>query len=139
MLVIALISVGTETLLSSEGRKLRNCLFCLKRMFQVCLGVQLSVWHLYHPPHTLHTPSTFTPHTTPTNVPHLGCALCLLLQDDEELVYEFVGSEGLSCLLKVGQDSEPTFQPYILKGERAQMDRRTYSHTYLRTVDLLLD
>ena len=55
-----------------------------------------------------------------------------LLQDDEELVYEFVGSEGLSCLLKVGQDSEPTFQPYILKGGWAQTDRqkRVRTHTY---------
>jgi hypothetical protein len=58
-----------DTLLSAEGRRLRNSLFCLKRMFQ----------------------------------------------DDEALVYEFVGNEGLSCLLKVGLDSDPTFCPYILK------------------------
>ena len=32
-------------------------------------------------------------------------------------MYEFVGNEGLSCLLKVGLDSDPTFCPYILKGK----------------------
>ena len=32
-------STYIETLLSAEGRKLRNSLFCLKRMFQVRRGV----------------------------------------------------------------------------------------------------
>ena len=42
--VTPLTLAAPDTLLSSEGRKLRNCLFCLKRMFQVCLALQLHTY-----------------------------------------------------------------------------------------------
>ncbi|XP_051920165.1 FH1/FH2 domain-containing protein 1 isoform X2 [Hippocampus zosterae] len=38
-----------------------------------------------------------------------------LFQDDEDLVPEFVASEGLSCLVKVGAEADHNYQNYILR------------------------
>ena len=37
------------------------------------------------------------------------------LQDDEDLVLEFVCNQGLNALVSVGRDSDQTYQQYILK------------------------
>lgn len=39
------------------------------------------------------------------------------LQDDKDLVHEFVQSEGLSCLIKIGAQADQNFQNYILRGQ----------------------
>ena len=42
-------------------------------------------------------------------------SLSPLLQDDEDLVLEFVCNQGLNALVSVGRDSDQTYQQYILK------------------------
>jgi len=37
------------------------------------------------------------------------------LQDDEDLVLEFVCNQGLDALVSVGRNSDQTYQQYILK------------------------
>lgn len=39
-----------------------------------------------------------------------------ILQDDKDLVPEFVVSEGLSCFIKVGAEADHNYQNYILRG-----------------------
>ena len=39
-----------------------------------------------------------------------------ILQDDKDLVHEFVNSDGLSALISVGQDADQNYQNYILRG-----------------------
>ncbi len=39
------------------------------------------------------------------------------LQDDKDLVPEFVASEGLTCFIKVGAEADHNYQNYILRGE----------------------
>lgn len=39
-----------------------------------------------------------------------------LLQDDKDLVHEFVIAEGLTCLIKVGAEADQNYQNYILRG-----------------------
>lgn len=41
----------------------------------------------------------------------------LWLQDDKDLVPEFVASEGLTCFIKVGAEADHNYQNYILRGE----------------------
>ncbi|NXA43464.1 FHOD3 protein, partial [Eudromia elegans] len=38
-----------------------------------------------------------------------------LLQDDKDLVHEFVVAEGLTCLIKVGAEADQNYQNYILR------------------------
>lgn len=40
----------------------------------------------------------------------------LWLQDDKDLVHEFVIAEGLTCLIKVGAEADQNYQNYILRG-----------------------
>lgn len=40
----------------------------------------------------------------------------LPLQDDKDLVHEFVVAEGLICLIKVGAEADQNYQNYILRG-----------------------
>uniref|UniRef100_A0A8C6PLH5 Formin homology 2 domain containing 3a n=1 Tax=Nothobranchius furzeri TaxID=105023 RepID=A0A8C6PLH5_NOTFU len=40
---------------------------------------------------------------------------CPLLQDDKDLVHEFVMAEGLTCLIKVGEEADQNYQNYILR------------------------
>lgn len=40
-----------------------------------------------------------------------------LLQDDKDLVHEFVNNDGLDCLIKVGTEADQNYQNYILRGE----------------------
>lgn len=42
--------------------------------------------------------------------------LTLFLQDDKDLVHEFVTNDGLSCLITVGTDADQNYQNYILRG-----------------------
>ena len=42
------------------------------------------------------------------------------LQDDKDLVHEFVSSDGLNALISVGQDADQNHQNYILRGEAFQ-------------------
>ena len=39
------------------------------------------------------------------------------LQDDKDLVHEFVSNDGLECLIKVGSEADQNYQNYILRGE----------------------
>ncbi|NP_001107350.1 FH1/FH2 domain-containing protein 1 isoform 2 [Xenopus tropicalis] len=39
-----------------------------------------------------------------------------LFQEDKDLVPEFVNSEGLTCLIKVGAEADQNYQNYILRG-----------------------
>lgn len=43
-------------------------------------------------------------------------SLPALLQDDKDLVHEFVIAEGLTCLIKVGAEADQNYQNYILRG-----------------------
>lgn len=43
-------------------------------------------------------------------------SLSVLLQDDKDLVHEFVMAEGLTCLIKVGAEADQNYQNYILRG-----------------------
>jgi hypothetical protein len=42
----------------------------------------------------------------------------IALQDDKDLVHEFVQNEGLGCLLKLGREADSNHQNYILRGQR---------------------
>lgn len=44
----------------------------------------------------------------------------LSLQDDKDLVHEFVIAEGLTCLIKVGAEADQNYQNYILRGTISQ-------------------
>jgi len=44
--------------------------------------------------------------------------LVFLLQDDKDLVHEFVMAEGLTCLIKVGAEADQNYQNYILRGTK---------------------
>ena len=39
------------------------------------------------------------------------------LQDDKDLVHQFVNNDGLDCLIKVGSEADQNYQNYILRGE----------------------
>ena len=41
-----------------------------------------------------------------------------ILQDDKDLVHQFVNSDGLSALISVGQDADQNYQTYILRGNQ---------------------
>lgn len=41
-----------------------------------------------------------------------------MFQDDKDLVHEFVSSDGLDCLIKVGMEADQNHQNYILRGAR---------------------
>lgn len=43
------------------------------------------------------------------------------LQEDKDLVHEFVQNDGLDCLIKVGSDVDQNYQNYILRGEFAKI------------------
>nr|XP_025045969.1 FH1/FH2 domain-containing protein 1 [Pelodiscus sinensis] len=48
--------------------------------------------------------------------PELRCHVhSSLLQEDKDLVPEFVNSEGLTCLIKVGAEADQNYQHYILR------------------------
>ena len=40
----------------------------------------------------------------------------VVLQDDKDLVHEFVNNDGLECLIKVGSEADQNYQNYILRG-----------------------
>ncbi|KAG7273700.1 hypothetical protein CRUP_017453, partial [Coryphaenoides rupestris] len=42
--------------------------------------------------------------------------MMMCCQDDEDLVPEFVVSEGLTCFIKVGAEADHNYQNYILRG-----------------------
>ena len=42
----------------------------------------------------------------------------IFVQDDKDLVHEFVNNDGLECLIKVGSEADQNYQNYILRGER---------------------
>lgn len=47
---------------------------------------------------------------------HLIVCACAL-QDDKDLVHEFVNNDGLDCLIKVGAEADQNYQNYILRGK----------------------
>lgn len=42
------------------------------------------------------------------------------MQDDKDLVPEFVNSDGLTCFIKVGAEADHNYQNYILRGGRSK-------------------
>lgn len=40
-----------------------------------------------------------------------------IIQEDKDLVHEFVQNDGLACLIKVGSDADQNYQNYILRGK----------------------
>lgn len=79
-----------EKLLNSSGRELRRALFSLKQIFQV----------------------TTSPPATRKKANYSN-----LVQDDKDLVHEFVRNDGLACLVKVGSEADQNYQNYILRGK----------------------
>lgn len=45
------------------------------------------------------------------------CYVLIMLQEDKDLVHEFVQNDGLACLIKVGSEADQNYQNYILRGE----------------------
>jgi hypothetical protein len=45
----------------------------------------------------------------------LGNGVLCLLQEDKDLVHEFVQNDGLACLIKVGSEVDQNYQNYILR------------------------
>ena len=43
--------------------------------------------------------------------------IIFLLQEDKDLVHEFVQNDGLACLIKVGNEADQNYQNYILRGK----------------------
>lgn len=43
--------------------------------------------------------------------------MLIFLQDDKDLVHEFVQNDGLACLIKVGSEADQNYQNYILRGK----------------------
>ena len=39
------------------------------------------------------------------------------MQEDKDLVHEFVQNDGLACLIKVGNEADQNYQNYILRGK----------------------
>lgn len=46
------------------------------------------------------------------------------LQDDKDLVPEFVNSDGLTCFIKVGAEADHNYQNYILRGEGSKIKKK---------------
>lgn len=87
----------SEKLYNSQGPELRRSLFSLKQLFQVRRG--LCVWN------------------TDRSRWCVTGEQSLFLQDDKDLVPEFVASEGLTCFIKVGAEADHNYQNYILRGK----------------------
>ncbi len=45
-----------------------------------------------------------------------GASFLPVLQEDKDLVHEFVQNDGLACLIRVGHSADQNFQNYILRG-----------------------
>lgn len=86
-----------EKLYGSSGPELRRSLFSLKQIFQVRPRGGLGGGGSMQP----------EPSETPPWCP----------QEDKDLVPEFVHSEGLSCLIRVGAAADHNYQSYILRGQ----------------------
>ena len=46
------------------------------------------------------------------------------LQDDKDLVHQFVDADGLTCLIQVGAEADQNYQNYILRGELFEAKKR---------------
>ena len=57
------------------------------------------------------------PYKTIDNVINFRRASLFLVQDDKDLVHEFVNNDGLDCLIKVGSEADQNYQNYILRGK----------------------
>lgn len=53
----------------------------------------------------------------------MNCFYFFVLQDDKDLVPEFVNSDGLSCFIKVGGEADHNYQNYILRGGRSKINK----------------
>lgn len=53
------------------------------------------------------------------------------LQDDKDLVPEFVASEGLTCFIKVGAEADHNYQNYILRGETPPRWSESWGYTLI--------
>lgn len=63
--------------------------------------------------------------------------MALSPQDDKDLVPEFVASEGLSCLVKVGAEADHNYQNYILRGCARPPARRDRAVLAVRSLGAL--
>ena len=53
------------------------------------------------------------------------------MQEDKDLVHEFVQNEGLACLIRVGLNADQNYQNYILRGKEKSYQLRS---TTLRSI-----
>lgn len=49
----------------------------------------------------------------------MGSLWLFILQTDKDVVREFIYSDGLTCLVKIGSDANHSYQGYILRGKDA--------------------
>jgi hypothetical protein len=42
-----------------------------------------------------------------------------MMQEDKDLVHEFVQNDGLACLIRVGHNADQNYQNYILRGKQS--------------------
>ena len=55
-------------------------------------------------------------HRSCWKVEPLSCETCMVVQEDKDLVHEFVNHGGLDCLISVGSAVDQNYQNYILRG-----------------------
>lgn len=60
------------------------------------------------------------------------------LQDDKDLVHEFVVAEGLTCLIKVGAEADQNYQNYILRGTSPTEQQKLTPHWFPLSLNLNL-
>ena len=61
-----------------------------------------------------------------------GTVVLVSVQDDKDLVHEFVNNQGLQCLVKIGGAADQNYQNYILRGRSSCFSSRS-----LKRVDFL--
>lgn len=102
----------SEKLYNSQGPELRRSLFSLKQLFQVKPPQWNQLVHCSPTGETAGSGSGSGSCRASRVSPVLLC-----LQDDKDLVPEFVASEGLTCFIRVGAEADHNYQNYILRGE----------------------
>ena len=71
-----------------------------------------------------------------TGSPLVVITIDFLLQDDKDLVHEFVNNDGLDCLIKVGSEADQNYQNYILRGKHHYIHTQARIHTHTHTPKL---
>lgn len=59
-----------------------------------------------------------------------------LIQDDKDLVHEFVNNDGLDCLIKVASEEDQSYQNYTLRGKQIHDMRVDHVLVLFNNIDL---